>query len=497
MNLRANQAYSIVILAFILAIGIRLPNLNRPISKHHDFTTAVILMSLDSWRQAGGAAHFHYTPVMNYQHPGDKILEPAVNIDSAGNAIYLSLGPGWYILPNLFYQAFHLPIEPIYLQWLNLLVHGVSLLLLFRFFTRLLPSPDPRRYSLATAGCLFFLFTPGMLWYTGNGYVHTTLLLPPLLLFLTTLLPLFQSPGNISPGQLLQLGLYLIILMYFDWLAPVIALVSVIALLAMTRRSAAYWKPALTIGLATLLGIGLIFWQFASYAGTAKTLEYWRLRFLDRGVTNNDTGFLLRIGYVVAHHLSSYGPLLLLGGIGWCCAKLKRIKIGFTPVERRFLLLYGVTCFLYNLIFLHWSFEHEFSVMPWSIWLAWVTTRYFAAAFPVRWRTAAFAGFLLLTTAQYYYINRPGRISRDGMAFNTFEVFGKELRGIPPDHTIFTNIDKGNPMIEFYAGRNIRRMGKKEDALTYMRRWGITKAVWVENDQFVVKSITPLLSGQE
>src|SRR5450755_4635011 len=93
------QALGLVLLLFIFSVFIRLPNLNRPISKHYEFNTAVIMINIISWRQGGGGDQFHYTPVMNFQHPGDKLPPNNLFIDKNGNSVYLSFGPGWYVIP--------------------------------------------------------------------------------------------------------------------------------------------------------------------------------------------------------------------------------------------------------------------------------------------------------------------------------------------------------------------------------------------------------------
>src|SRR5687767_9329605 len=93
------QALLIVLLLFMVSVLLRLPNLNRPLSKHHEYNTAVILVNIESWRQAGGGNLFHYIPLLNFQNPGDKRPENLPNIDSKGNMLYLSFAPGWYVIP--------------------------------------------------------------------------------------------------------------------------------------------------------------------------------------------------------------------------------------------------------------------------------------------------------------------------------------------------------------------------------------------------------------
>ncbi|MEJ0083849.1 MAG: hypothetical protein WDM78_23550 [Puia sp.] len=125
------RALGLLFLLFILSIFIRLPNLNRPGSKHYEFNTAVVMINIISWRQNGGGGQLNYTPVINFQHAGDKLPPNNLNIDKAGNTVYLSYGPGMFIIPYFFYQWLKLPAIPVYLEILNLIFHLSCIILLF------------------------------------------------------------------------------------------------------------------------------------------------------------------------------------------------------------------------------------------------------------------------------------------------------------------------------------------------------------------------------
>ena len=73
--MKSNQAVFLLILFFVLSVVIRLPHLDRPLSKHHEFNPAVILMGLESWKEAGGPEKFNYIPLLTYQNAADTLLE--------------------------------------------------------------------------------------------------------------------------------------------------------------------------------------------------------------------------------------------------------------------------------------------------------------------------------------------------------------------------------------------------------------------------------------
>ncbi len=200
--LSRKKAFMVVLGLFVLSIAVRLPNLDRPLSKHHEFNTAVVLINIESWRQAGGGSVFHYTPLMNFQNAGDKHMDTGPHIDKDGNHLYLSYGPGWYVLPYFFYQLFHLPPKPVYLQVINLLISLLDLLLLFYLFERLVPDELPKKYWIILFGCATFLFSPALLWYFGNGYVNIGIMMPMVIAIIYFLVPMVQSSSNINSKKL-------------------------------------------------------------------------------------------------------------------------------------------------------------------------------------------------------------------------------------------------------------------------------------------------------
>jgi len=95
-------AYGIIILLFAVSVIIKLPHLNRPLSKHHEFNPAVVLICIDNWNQNGGPSYTGYTPVFNYSNEGDLYLpiNKGMVHDAKGNSIYLSFGSGFFRMPQ-------------------------------------------------------------------------------------------------------------------------------------------------------------------------------------------------------------------------------------------------------------------------------------------------------------------------------------------------------------------------------------------------------------
>ena len=67
----------LLLVAFAISVLVRVPTLNRPLSHHHEFCTAVVMTTLENWWDAG-ISNYHCAPVMNWQNPTDKFINNGV-----------------------------------------------------------------------------------------------------------------------------------------------------------------------------------------------------------------------------------------------------------------------------------------------------------------------------------------------------------------------------------------------------------------------------------
>ena len=369
------KAFIIVLSLFLLSVFIRLPNLNRPVSKHHEFMSALMLINIESWRQGGGGNTFHYVPLLNFQNPADKYPGKSVWLDQRGNEWYLSLGPGWYIIPYFIYQIFNLPADPIYLRIINLVFNLFSVLLFFYFLELMLLPEEKERYLIIIGGCLLFMFTPGILWYLGNGYAHTGVMIPFVITFLLLTLPMLASPEKINILRLFSLAILIILFVFIDWFIIFLCIVAGLFALWKMRYAKRYVLLSATLFMPPVTGVLLLFLQFASYGGAEAVAAYWKARFFVRSIANESTPFLMMAGYLIMHLITAFLPLIILIAVTWLWLHFQKKAIAFSKKEMLFLKLYFCSLFLYNLILLEWSFEHEFSILPWSVLLAYIGIR--------------------------------------------------------------------------------------------------------------------------
>lgn len=483
LKIKSRSALFCLLIFWILSLLVRWPLLNRPLAKHHEYNTAMVLMNIDTWRAAGGAGHFHYIPVLNYPEPGDRIpaRAPAPNFDADGNALYFSFGAGWYLFPYTFYQLFQWPAKPVYLQMLNLLLHGLGAWLWWCW----LNAPKRRNRLSTTAklvSVLALLFLPGMLWYNGNGYVNTSLSIPLLILWLMAAEKWSKDQSPISYGLYVCISLLCV---YTDWFVVFLCTAQALIESRQKKQRLVSTLSTLLVWLAPiLLGILLILFQYSSYVGLADTLQALSGRFAERSVLEGSTGKgPLWISFL-QHYLTLYLPLVIL----LFAAGFQNLRN--TLWKDPFFIAYGCALALYHLVFFQWSAVHEFAMLADALWLVYGIGILIPTMSRPRLISTALL-FLACCLAQFYWINRPGEKARDGMPYSRYETFGAALQTLPKTAVLFMD-PAWTAELQYHAGRSIQPVADEASARQRMVDWKITEAYWIEHDRYQIRTIKRL-----
>ncbi len=448
-------------------ILLRLPTLNRPLSKHHEFNTAVILINCISWQQAGGGAQFSFTPLMNFQGDENKMIQKGWHIDKHGNHAYLSYGPGWYVLPYALFHALHIPFTPLALQWLNLLIGLLTAILLFAFLKSI--SNNEKSAILFTA---FFCLLPAPLWYMGNGYVTTAIMLPLVICILWLWFQFSENSENINFTKLAGLFMAGIMLTYIDWITVFILGGMGAWALLKTRQNQRY-KLVLMVSVITgAMGVILVLAQFASYLGWYQVLGYWNSRFTERSMEHDEHGIPGLFAGVAKNIATGFAPLLVLLLAAIFAKKFSWRKI---PVW----LWWAVgSIALYNGLFLNWSAMHEFAWMAMGLVMVTLFSKSILAEYS--WlRTICLAAYTL-SLCIYFFINRPGDFNWNGERYDQPETLGRTIAaGVDKNTRILTNLDN-EKIVEFYAGRTFNYATNEIEARRIADSAQLLKAVWLE-----------------
>src|SRR6185436_8651080 len=120
-----------ILLAFVVSVAVRWPQLNRPLSKHHEFCTAVALIVLQVWDE-GGFQNNGGLPCVTF--PGEANEHIADQTDGLvqrdGKYYYVSHVPFAYYLPFACFKLFGVRPDVLSIQLFNLVFHLFTAILL-------------------------------------------------------------------------------------------------------------------------------------------------------------------------------------------------------------------------------------------------------------------------------------------------------------------------------------------------------------------------------
>ncbi len=471
---------------FLISVLIRLPHLDRPLSKHHEFCTAITLIPLQNWAD-NSIATYHYSPSVSYEGAGNHHIEnlTAYPLEADGRFYYLSHPPFAYLLPYFTFQVLDVYPTPLALQIFNLFFHFISCLFIYKIILLINNKPSTKG---ALAAFLIYLFAPATLWFHGNAYMSDMFISNVFIIGIWLVLKIFltektadsrllnfQSLVNVNL-KITGLGIIIFLMIYTEWLGNFFAFgVFVLALVAAFsskgQQRNKYLLIATTCVLAVIAGLGLIFWQYSSIAGFEAYWAYFEHRFGARsGAKFTDTDvfsflykYLKLIIKIVKHYAIGFLPMLLFGGALWLVFiyRTKRIIQTSKPATRYFLWLAGFPVLMHHLVFIEFSVVHDFAALKGGILIAvgiGLLTERLLEKEKSRLFFVGLAATLLLCIAQYYYINRPGSISQNGDRYDRMQTLGKAIkREALAEEVIYLNGYKPDPQVMYYAQRNMLR----------------------------------------
>jgi hypothetical protein len=469
----------ILLFVFLISIIIRIPNLNRPLSKHHEFNAAFFLIPMEVWDQSSGF-NYNFNPVMNYQNSGDKGINnfAATDTEKNGDFYYLSFGSGAYIFPYFFMQAFGGP-NVLSLQVFSLLVHLITAILLVLLTKTIFQQISVNSESAIFAGVLYLLL-PHTLWFHGNGYTHHSLVI---CFFIATCLGLLKGlTFGWSKKYLFLYCLSLFLTIYTEWLGCFLAFTNVVFVFFYFRKSLP--KVLIASVMTTILAVAVIFCQASASIGSLKYLTYLSNRFLVRSELSEGFSSMIYFAQRVCFWFTiGFLPLFVL--LFFFKFKLK-IDLKLSSIFK-FLILMISPIWLHHFVFSGFTAAHDYSVLIDATYLC-VCFAYFCvkANVPAMQKTKKsflVVAFLLVSCTLYYGINRPGAISQRGDNYDRFQLIGSFLKSnVQKDEVIFIQglKDLPNPQVIFYAKRNFHAIEKETDIKNILAESPLKKAFFVE-----------------
>jgi hypothetical protein len=471
--------YRLLLLLLFLVL-LRLPSINRPVSKHHEFNTAVILINTESWDQAEGGKAFNYTPLLNYQGSSNHPLEKGAHLDAKGNHVYLSFGAGWYVLPWFVFKSFSLSFTPLNLRILSIIAGLLTVLLLYRLIW--VATADKR---IAFSSTAIFSLLPAPLWYCGIGYVTTAIMLPFVIGMLLAWQKIEKSRDirkTLPIAQLIGCGL---ITCYFDWSGVFLLASFGLWSLLNSFKNRNFLIVAILSFIAAISGVLLVLWQFASYLGWEQVLSYWKSRFTDRSSGNGEMPFFTMVLYIGKNIITGFLPLAIVIYFGFKKSTYKTIHL---KASWTFWAL--AAALFYNLLFFNWSALHEFAwMLPGMLLVIFLAVNFFKRL-PAKALKGITSATILFSLVIYYIINLPGEKSISGDRYDSRQKTAEIIRSKVNDSIpvfINTNADK---ILEYYCKRTFTSAGNLREAFKVAGEFGIKHSAFLTVEDGRLKKIT-------
>jgi hypothetical protein len=449
--------------AFALSVALRAPLLDRPLSAHHEFCTALVLIALHNWHTDGFATH-HGAPAITFTGPADRIPPGYTDAPALHDGVlyYLSHPPLAFDLPHALFTVTGTLPNALGLQLFNLLFHLTTAIGLY-FIVRELQ----REGNAPLFAALLYLFMPAPLWFHSNVYMSDLFVQNAWVWHLLVVLRMYVRP---RPGwvQPLLAGATLFLTTLVSW--PGVWAGAVLVFVALWRwwrqRDAREWRIVGSALAGVALALVFTVWRWTRVVDLADLWAYWTGRFADRGtVPGMEAGGLL--AQLVENYRTSWLPvLLLLGGL---------LVHRWRPIARLpsawvlFMVLAGVPVLLDHALLLQYA-AHDLTALKAGPMLC-VLAGAGVASLPGRWRVFAVA-ITGLAGALYFLRLNPwpghdgGRYDQEmrmGLAI------GDEAR---PDEVVFTLGFTPEPQVLWYAKRTLFRVDSEEQALRFLDERG-------------------------
>lgn len=510
-RLRVKCAVTILVV-FSVTILLRWPQIDRPLSAHHEFLTAVVLTRLSIWYDQG-LLRSRFAPLTTYAGAANKYIDnTGVRFsprDADGNYYYVSFPPAGYAVPYMIFRLTGIRPNETGLRIFNLGVHLASVVVVF-WITLGLIEPRVESYVGATASAIAYMLFPATLWYHSNAYMGDTFVQLPWLLAILSLIRYYHTQRAFGHERTLWLTLVGITVALAVLTASLgIVLVPFIIGLEVFRANRAAREiswPLLGVVLISLgLALGMWFLTYSLPVGVQELAKSLLQKLLYRtGVAEvvPITSFLKAIGKYL---LLGYGPYLM--GFVLVAASVWRKPPGSHAVGKDLVLMVGLLPPIANtVIFAQWSLIHEYSVLYLAVPLAICIGIYVAQEWRRRlslwgsYRSKRNAAGIIVSCAVYsavvYYVffandfwtlahrlvdmqyPKLGQALPKvnyGMATGLFipsslyKDAGACIGAVPsPDSIVFLNVWDVAQLV-YYSQRNLKVVSGNEEAFAFMR----------------------------
>jgi len=491
---------------FLISVVVRLPELNRPLSKHHEFCTAISLRIMQIWYD-NGIEKYGFNPVMTFNNPADKYINNSANasgkmVDSSGNYYYVSHPPFAYYFPFAIFKVLHIRPDVMPLQILNLVFHFISGLFVY-FMVCLLSFNRARSlpYRPAVVAFVVYTFLPVTLWFQGNVYMSDMAVHLLFIIGVYTALKMIIREKFYSPKYIFLYTVCLALMLYTSWLGVFFATGVVIYSLLRLHTNKGFnvllWVTVIT----SIVMLRLITYQYSQINGVEAYLSEMFNHYIQRGsLEGTDKGLFhfmfsylwliktLLYNYII-HYIVVY---IIIGLFMYLAASQKKLKIVFSENGYKFIWLSVLPVLLLHFFFLNYSVQ-DFTVLYASLFFSVLLGILYdkvkkSGAVPIRALQVGLVVTVMIFIGQYYLMNYridtlfAQSVGRDIITKNSTK-----------DDVIFWPEEQVEPQLVFYAQRNIKYVKTPDDAKAFLINHGLKQGVifYVHDRGYLFQKVSP------
>ncbi len=496
--------YRVSILGIIiLAILVRIPYLNRPLSVNYEWLMAHTLITYDIWYSEGVVNH-HFLPIYTYPDSSNFHI-PIGELGSAeknGRYYYISYPTFGFIIPYLF--TFGFAHKPLILKIFNIFLHFFCAFLLWRILSRFF---NEFTNFLCFA---YFLLQPNLLWFHGNVYFLDTLSMDLFVFQLLITLYYLEKPTTSNSILWLIINFFLC---QTEWIGYLV--LGVVGFYQLYQKE---WKILGILVFWGIFNLGFTFWQYGSYLGYD---SYWEALFqkgLKRMGTQN----------AVSHRWGEWKPFLffvinflifeftlflaLFFNIGNVLSEFDKLKNQFFSGNyAKIILLAGIPVLLHYLLLFNFTTGHPALAAvvfnPFLIFLlAPLLEHLTQLPNSLGKKIGLTINFTIILMGLVFFLFRNNHTFQNYFKyhmfafqhtpFDEFEKLGKVIQKDTPKGFVAGVICPRfltNPQTIFYAKKNIIQFFSTEEAKQYVQQHEVKLKVYEINDIFTIEKSYELL----
>lgn len=471
----------IVLFAFVLSVGVRAPQLDRPLSAHHELCTAVALIILHNWYVDGFAEH-HGGPAISFS--GDADRYPPGPDDAPGMrdgiSYYFSHPPLAYDLPYLLFVILGVAPNVLGLQLFNLFFHLTTAICLY-FIVKELLSQNGSHAPLYAA--VLYLFMPAPLWFHGNVYMSDMFVQNFWALNLLVIVRMLKRGTAGSGRWLLAFGVTLFLAVHTSW--PGVFAGATVGLLAIWHwyrsRDTAYVKLLFVAITAVVLALGLTAWRYLQVVDAEALWAYYTGRYDVRGSSDLEEGLWPHLKQLAVNYRVGYLPVILVAMVlGIMFRKRSSALSGLGP----FVFLTAMPVLLDHMFLLQYA-EHDFAALKGGFFFCGLAALGLANLRP-RWSNALVVA-TCIAGVLYFYRTNPLPGHDDGRYAQERDLGFAIAAEAQPNEAVFTLGFTPEPQAQWYAKRTLFRIDDLQQARDLLRSQGTaTGVVFEERDGALV-----------